>query len=112
MKTFNIPGELGPLEKRVMTWVWRASEGTAEFTIRDLFLAFGERPAYTTLMTTADRLFKKGLLNRRKSQRAFFYSARVSRREYGRSQARDIVRSFLGSRQDAEPLLSCLVDVV
>ena len=32
-----------------------------------------ERPlAYTTVMTTLDRLYKKGLLERRKAARAFF----------------------------------------
>jgi predicted transcriptional regulator len=35
---------------------------------------FDERIAYTTLMTTLDRLFKKNLLERRKDGRAFVYS--------------------------------------
>ena len=39
--------------------------------MRDIYLAFDEKIAYTTLMTTLDRLFKKKLLTRRKDGRAF-----------------------------------------
>ena len=69
--------------------------------------------AYTTVMTTLDRLFKKGLLQREKRNRAFIYSASVSSREVERQRAAGLVRRFFAdSRERPEILLSCLVDAV
>jgi predicted transcriptional regulator len=58
---------LGPLERQVLEQVWQRHE----VSVRDVFIAFGESVAYTTLMTTLDRLYKKRLLSRRKDGRAF-----------------------------------------
>src|SRR5579871_3736434 len=83
------PFELGPLEFAVMEIVWQRPEANvhhvAELLARPL--------AYTTVMTTLDRLYKKGLLDRRKSDRAFVYSARFSREEWQRKQASGVVAS-------------------
>ncbi|SRR5579871_3461033 len=103
------PFELGPLEFAVMEIVWQRPEANvhhvAELLARPL--------AYTTVMTTLDRLYKKGLLDRRKSDRAFVYSARFSREEWQRKQASGVVAELLdGSRQSNEILISCLVDAV
>jgi len=68
---------LGKLEQNVLQEVWRRQEAS----VRDIYLAFDEKIAYTTLMTTLDRLFKKKLLTRRKDGRAFFYLAAVSPHE-------------------------------
>ncbi len=68
---------LGPLEVSVMDVLWKRSEGN----VHDVAQQLGRPLAYTTVMTTLDRLFKKGLLNRRKSERAFFYSARFTHQE-------------------------------
>lgn len=67
--------------------------------------------AYTTVMTTLDRLYKKGLLMREKQERAFIYSPRESRAQWLRRRARTFVASFFA---DTEPgraaLLSCLLE--
>lgn len=69
--------------------------------------------AYTTIMTTLDRLFKKGLLNRRREARAFVYSARLTRAEWERARAGELVAGFLAVPQPRHDLLvSCLVDAV
>ena len=47
--------------------------------------------AYTTVMTTLDRLFKKGLLDRIKSDRAFLYSPALSRADWERKRAGSLV---------------------
>ena len=60
-----------------MEAVWR----DGELRVRDVHERFQARLAYTTVMTTMDRLYKKGLLERRKEGRAFVYSARVTRRQ-------------------------------
>jgi len=62
---------LGKLERQVLEETWRLGE----VSVRDIYRSFDERIAYTTLMTTLDRLFKKNLLERRKDGRAFVYAA-------------------------------------
>jgi predicted transcriptional regulator len=60
---------LGHLESRVMDVLWARGESSVRDVSEQL-----ERPlAYTTVMTTLDRLFKKGVLARRKAERAFVY---------------------------------------
>lgn len=73
-----------------------------------------KRPlAYTTVMTTLDRLFKKGLLQCDKSDRAFFYTPMLSRDEWEQKRAGSWVREFLsGRRASDELLISCLVEAV
>ena len=48
---------LGPLEIQVMEVVW----GSGESSVRDVVEKLDSKLAYTTVMTTLDRLFKKGL---------------------------------------------------
>ena len=57
--------------------------------------------AYTTVMTTLDRLFKKGMLERRKSERAFLYTPRLSRRDWERQRAGELVAGFLAGPEKA-----------
>jgi len=100
---------LGPLEVRVMGILWQSGESSVREVIERL-----DRPlAYTTVMTTLDRLFKKGFLDRRKAQRAFLYSPRFSQPNWERRVAGDLVAGFLaGPESSSELLLSCLVDAV
>src|SRR2546422_8132224 len=45
---------LGKLERQVLDETWRGGE----VSVRDIYVAFEERIAYTTPMTTLDRLYK------------------------------------------------------
>lgn len=117
----TIAPELGPLERDVMKIVWQRAgsnspddkDNRGEASVRDVYLAFNERLAYTTIMTTLDRLHKKGLLERRKDGRAFLYSPRLSPKEFERSVARDVIDTLLGRGADGvEPVLACIVDAV
>jgi predicted transcriptional regulator len=100
---------LGKLEREVMNITWQRGE----ICVRDVFQAFEERIAYTTLMTTLHRLYKKGVLDRRKLGRAFLYSPRVSPIEFEQGIARDLIQGLLGRAEDGvEPLLACIVDAV
>lgn len=69
--------------------------------------------AYTTVMTTLDRLFRKGLVARQKQNRAFLYSPAVSSQDMEERRAAELIRRYF-SESDAQPemLLSCLVDAV
>jgi predicted transcriptional regulator len=100
---------LGSLEIGVMEILWARGESS----VRDVFRKI-ERPlAYTTVMTTLERLFKKGLLLREKSGRAFLYSPAFTREEWERRRAGDLVAAFLdGPRPSRELLVSSLLDAV
>jgi predicted transcriptional regulator len=100
---------LGPLEITVMEILWEAGE----VNVHDVVGRLDRHLAYTTIMTTLDRLFKKGLLNRRKEDRAFFYTARFTRREWEHKRVGDFVATVLaGPGPSGELLASCLVDAV
>jgi predicted transcriptional regulator len=103
------PLALGTLEFELMEILW--SHGEAN--VRDVVPKLSRPLAYTTVMTTLDRLFKKGLLDRHKSDRAFFYSPSFSRQEWERRRAGSLVAGFLaGPHPSRELLLSCLLEAV
>ncbi len=100
-------GALGHLERDVMDVVWHC-EAT---TVREVQAALPRRVAYTTVMTTLDRLFKKGFLSRSRSGRAFVYRALQTRQQTEAAVASGMV-SGLFSGTAVKPILSNLVDAV
>jgi predicted transcriptional regulator len=114
LRGFRRPSEvaslaLGKLEREVLDQTWQSRE----VSVRDVYLHFEERIAYTTLMTTLDRLFKKGLLHRRKDGRAFLYSAAVNRDEFEDGIREDVIDSlFEPGLNEIQPVLACFVDTV
>jgi len=100
---------LGALEREVMTLAWDQQE----LSVRGACAALGSTVAYTTVMTTMDRLFKKGLLARRKAGRAFLYRAAATREEVDGAVTAELVQGLL-RRDGSEPLpiLSSLVDAL
>jgi predicted transcriptional regulator len=104
-----VTAELGELEREVMRLAWRGGE----VSVREVHLSLDEGKAYTTVMTTLDRLFRKGLLTRRKSGRAYLYSPRMTREEFERGFAADILDGLLSRDVGGdEALLCCIVDAV
>lgn len=99
---------LGPLEARVLDALW-ARAGAA--SVRDLQPEF-PAIAYTTLMTTLDRLHRKGVLAREKQGRAFVYAPVASRDEFRAAIAGGTLSSMLADPAGAGPLLSFFVDAV
>ncbi|MGO9519861.1 MAG: BlaI/MecI/CopY family transcriptional regulator [Candidatus Korobacteraceae bacterium] len=100
---------LGPLEIEVMEVLWAGDE----CSVRDVVERLDRKLAYTTVMTTLDRLFKKGLLDRQKSERAFLYTPRLTHLDWERQRAGDLVAGLLAvSQPSRELLLSSLVDAV
>ena len=114
LRGFRRPSEvaslaLGKLERQVLDETW----SRREVSVRDIFLAFEERIAYTTLMTTLDRLYKKRLLDRRKDGRAFLYSPALTREEFENGIREDVIDGLLGQGAEAvQPVLACIVDTV
>src|SRR5258708_6941048 len=100
---------LGALEREVMTLAWSGHE----ISVREACEWLGPTVAYTTVMTTMDRLFKKGLLARRKVGRAFLYRAAATREELESAVATELVQSLFERPGGAPlPILSSLVDAV
>ena len=104
----NSTPNLGPFEQRLLQELW--SRGSA--TVREL-LADGQiRQAYTTVMTTVDRLYKKGMLNRTTEGRAFRYTPRQTPGEMQKVAAFEGIRQLLGSGAPTALPLSYLVEAV
>src|SRR5262249_56903841 len=92
-----------------MNVVWASSE----LSVREVSARLGSPVAYTTVMTTMDRLFKKRLLTRRKVGQAFVYRAVATRGEIESAVAAELVDNLLRRHADEPlPVLSSLVDAV
>ena len=101
--------QLGPRERQMLELVW--SKGNV--TVRELLVDGKLRQAYTTIMTTLDRLFKKGLLDRTTDGKAFRYSSRCSPEDLPRLFAlKDLQRCFSSTRKSFVPQLSYFVEAI
>jgi predicted transcriptional regulator len=78
-------------------------------TVRELLEKRRLDLAYTTVMTTLDRLYKKGLLVRTAEGRAFRYSLRHSLAKLEQTIALENIRQLIGPGSSLLPL-SCLVE--
>jgi predicted transcriptional regulator len=83
-----------------------------EASVRDLHAEVSSRLAYTTVMTTLDRLYKKGLLKRRKAGKAYLYAAAISEEAYRESMAQHLIGMALKDGKDGHAVLSHFVDAV
>lgn len=100
---------LGWREREVMSVLWKLGNASVQQVSERLSTGL----AYTTVMTTLDRLFRKGLLRREKRNRAFIYSAAFSAKDVEGRRAADLIhRFFTESDVQQDILLSCLVDAV
>jgi len=81
-------------------------------TVRELIEDPCQDLAYTTVMTTLDRLFKKGLLKRTEEGRAFRYAARFSREELHREAASSAFQQLLDVSPASSLPLSFLVEIL
>lgn len=100
--------QLGPLERRLLEAVW--DRGNA--TVRELVEGGDTNLAYTTLMTTLDRLYKKNLLLRQAEGRAYRYTPRFTREEFRREEAGNAFRQMLNATPSSSLPLSYLVEIV
>lgn len=100
---------LTPLELDIMKAVWNnppVSVKTVQAAIRP------RRPlAYTTVMTTMDRMFKKGFLIRKQKARAYVYEPAMPYADVREAEVERLIHDyFAGSREnlvdylDGEPM--------
>ncbi len=91
--------DLAPLELDCMNTLWPMGEGTVR-EIRDR-LAERRPRAYTTIMTIMDRLARKGVVERRKSGRAYIYVPNLTAQEARAHALSQVVESFFGGSKEA-----------
>lgn len=99
---------LGPLERQLLSALWKLGSTT----VRELLDRGEIKLAYTTVMTTLDRLYKKQLLDRTTEGRAFRYAPRYTQAELEKATVGETVRQLLGSGTAAALPLSYLVEAV
>jgi len=99
---------LGSLERRVLEALWASPEPVC---VRDLQPAFSKK-AYTTLMTTLDRLYRKGMLERTKRGRAFFYHPKMTKAQLESAAAADALRNAFTRGRSWRIVLTSLVDTL
>lgn len=93
-QTRPLPG-LGVLEAAIMDVVWRTDDA---MLVRDVLdqLESTRQPAYTTVMTAMDNLYRKGWLSRELDGRAYSYRATRDRIQ----AATDALRELLADSGD------------
>jgi predicted transcriptional regulator len=100
--------QLGPLEDEILRVLWTRGDAT----VRELVEASAVNGAYTTIMTTLDRLYKKGLLERSPEGRAFRYRPRLSEVELNQNLVAAGLKELLASAGEHEAPISFLVDTI
>ena len=90
-----------------METLWKRGSATVRELVDD-----GAEGAYTTLMTTLDRLHKKGLLERTSDGRAFRYTPAMTRAEFDGQHVRSALEKLLNGIAPAHAPLSFLVDAL
>jgi predicted transcriptional regulator len=98
----------GPLEIRVLDALWGRGRSAS---VGDLSPEFAPA-AYTTLMTTLERLRRKGVLERAREGRAFLYQPRWSRAALTERLASRTLGAWLEHPRAAQPILSSFIDAV
>jgi predicted transcriptional regulator len=99
---YNLDGEqfegfLGPLGAEIIETVWDSEE---PMTVRKVYEELRKRTkiAYTTVMSTMDRLYDKGLLDRRvergKGGVFFVYWPKLGKKRFEESAVRTVVSSL------------------
>jgi predicted transcriptional regulator len=99
---------LGPLEEQLLQALWKRRSAT----VRELMVQGGLDVAYTTVMTTLDRLYKKQLLDRKAEGRAFRYRLRHTPEEFQKAAAGEAIRQILMSNGTSSPPLSYFVEAI
>jgi predicted transcriptional regulator len=99
---------LGELEAEVMQALWQQPDQT----VSDVEARLRRRReiAHTTVLTTLDRMYRKGYLTREKRGKAFAYAPRYTREQFERGMAQEVLGALLGGL--GEPVLSTFVELI
>jgi predicted transcriptional regulator len=99
---------LGELESAVMEILWTQPEQT----VNEVEERLREKRAiaHTTVLTTLDRMHRKGYLTREKQAKAFVYSPHYTRSEFERTMTQEVLGALIG--HSAETAVSTFVDLI
>ncbi len=91
--------DLAPLELDCLNTLWPMGQGT----VREIRDRLAERlpRAYTTIMTIMDRLTRKGIVERKKSGRAYVYRANLTAEEARAQALGHVIDKFFGGSKEA-----------
>ena len=91
--------DLAPLELDCLNTLWPMGQGT----VREIRDRLAERlpRAYTTIMTIMDRLTRKGIVERKKSGRAYVYHANLTAEEARTQALGHVIDKFFGGSKEA-----------
>ena len=114
---YNIDGKaletfLGPLEANVMESIWASKKSPV--TVREIHedLRKTRGLAYTTVMSTMDRLFEKRLLDRKiekgRGGLSYVYWPALEKQSFQKSAVREVLSSLIDNF--GEVVANCLVD--
>jgi predicted transcriptional regulator len=102
-----VAGLAGPLERAIMDALWDAP---GPLRVRELLTALNKRTdrqlAYNTVQTVAERLARKGLLQRTPDRQAFRYGPTRTREEH----AVEVMLDVLTESSDHGAMLAQFVD--
>jgi len=85
--------ELGTVELEMLKVLWDHGPATVREVMNHLH-ARGRRSAYTTVQTVLGRLEQKGFVGSDKSDLAYVYRARITRRQISRARLRSLLEQL------------------
>ncbi len=85
---------LGTLEKDIMEVMWKRGESSVK-DILDTFPA-GKNISYSAVITVTNRMTKKGLLQKRKVGKAYFYTPAYDKDQFCEIVSRKVVEGISG----------------
>jgi len=103
---------LGPLEANVMEAIWTSDK--TPITVREIFesLKKTKNIAYTTVMSTMDRLFEKNILERKiekgRGGLYYVYWPALEKQSFQKTAVREVLSSLIDNF--GEVVANCLVD--
>ena len=114
---YNIEGKaleafLGPLESNIMEAIWGTKK--TPITVREIHVTLNKskKIAYTTVMSTMDRLFEKHLLDRKiekgRGGLYYVYWPNLEKQNFQKSAVREVLASLMGNFGEA--VASCLIE--
>jgi predicted transcriptional regulator len=114
---YNIDGKaleafLGPLEANTMEAIWSSKK--TPVTVREIYEALKKTKtiAYTTVMSTMDRLFEKHLLDRKiekgRGGLYYVYWPALEKQNFQKNAVREVLSSLIDNF--GEVVANCLVD--
>ncbi len=97
---------LGPLERAVLDRLWE--DGASDVSSMHRRVGSERGLARNTIQSTLERLVRKGLVDREKRGRAFWYEASLSRDDFFTRSVHELIDGI--PRADAHSLLASFVE--